>query len=108
MHQDCQGKEYSEGLSRIGGIYPQKQSAGGGDSLNSSHFLFCGSDDYIFCWCANVHVCTICSGPSAFVDSKGGSSVGPQDGGLYYLYNVGASVHRQFTFVENAERRNLP
>ncbi len=54
-----------------------------------------------------VHVCTICSGPSAFVDSKGGSSVGPQDGGLCYLYNVGASVHRQFTFVKNAERRNL-
>ncbi len=45
-------------------------------------------------------VCTICSGPSAFVDSKGGSSVGPQDGGLYYLHNVEASVHRQFTFVE--------
>jgi hypothetical protein len=27
-----------------------------------------------------MYVRTVCSGPSAFVDSKGGSSVGPQDG----------------------------
>ncbi len=65
------------------------------------NIYFAGVQMYMY-----VH-CTICSGPSAFVDSKGGSSVVPQDGGLYYLYNVGASVHRQFIFVENAERRNL-